>query len=659
MADDELDELLEKLERRADRLNAPASRKNVRESDSFGRLPSALAKELPGRPRVGDAIGESYEVEEIIGHTDNSTVLKVRHRGVERHFAMKLLPNELVDDEARVQRFQDEARATSIIGHENIVFVTDFGRSNRFGHYYVMEYLNGETLSHRLKNEGPQPMEQALNIALCAGSALAAVHELGIVHRDVQPGNLMSHTADGDETWKLFDFGASSKVVEAGEAIGLYGEPLYVAPEQASGGPVDARADQFGLAASLVHVLTGSPPWPKRNWTTATAEDWRRPEAFDAVELSAFLEQVFTRALAAEPSDRYDDIESFVAAFQRASGQSRRPTIPPIDLQEAARAVAGQYASASVTIGTTFESEVSEVSEAEADSFEDPPSLEVTLDRLADARTKITMDFQHANRLRREWRRNLVSGGLFVPTERTIATGTPIVVAIRYAPLGEERSFPARVMESDDSDGAHGIAIEIDPELRDDLHEFLYGLNLGLLEPSAIVRPIMGLRESADLTADQAFLMTRLTEPTPVGRLRSAFASLPIDFEEILDQLLEKGYVEIEGRQRRRSRSQPGATAPPKKSETSQQRHFVRMTLERADYFREQGNFLAEIEALELASERVNEPEFHYRAGLSKVQFQNDIDGAIESMRRAVELDSDDPKYSKALKELERLRGST
>jgi serine/threonine protein kinase len=655
MSDDDLDELLSKLERRADRLSAPAS-KNVRESDSFGRLSSAIGKkEIAGRPKPGDAIGESYEVEEVIGHTDTSTVLKVRHRGVERHFAMKLLPHELATDDERVERFQDEARATSMIGHENIVFVTDFGRSNRFGLFYVMEYLNGPTLAERLKG-GAQEIEDALNVCLCAGSALAAVHELGIVHRDVRPGNLMSHTADGEETWKLFDFGVSSQVVGADEALGLYGEPLYVAPEQASGAEVDARADQFALAAVLVHVLCGRPPWPRRTWTTATTQSWTAPRLDELKKDSRYLHRVLMRALAVEPADRFDDIESFVAAFQRASGRSRRPTIPPIDLQEAARAVAGQYASASVTIGTTFESEVSEVSEAEVQELGDPPSVEISVDMLADARTEVVMDFQHANRLRREWRRNLVSGGIFIPTERTIAAGTSIVVTIRFSPTGDEESFPGHVMEAGDEADPRGLAVEIEPGLRDRLHAFLYGLNLGLLKPSAVVRPKVDVSESSDFTADEAFLMTRLTKPTAVGRLRSAFASLPIDFEEILDQLLEKDYVEIVGGKRRRSRSQAGGGGK-KKSETSQQRHFVRMTLERADYFRSQGNFLAEIETLELASERVEEPEFHYRAGLSRVQFQNDFDGAIASMRRAVELAPGVERYTKALAELERLKG--
>ena len=668
--DEELDELLEKLERRADRLQGASEAKAMRESDSFGRLPSALSSNAAG-PRKGDAIGENYEVVYLLGRTETSSVLLVRHKGVDRLFAMKLLPSDLAKDQARVERFQEEARATSMIGHENIVFVTDFGKSNRFGLYFVMEYLDGETLAAKIAREGPQSIEATLNVAVCAGSALAAVHELGLVHCDVSPENLMSHRGDGEETWKLLDFGLSNKVVGGDEALGLYHEPLYVAPEQAMGAGVDATTDQFALAAVLYHMLVGRPPWPDRSWTTATPDQWTPPRQMPSAvrdDVAEFIDGVLLQALAALPEDRYRSVEALVANFQRASGQSRRPTIPPIDLPEAARAAQGYHASASVMIGTTFESEVSESSVAEDDEIDlvDPPSVEISLDMLPNMRPKITMRFQHAARLRREWRRNLVSGGLFVPTERSMARRTPVVAVIHFAPTGQEAAFPARIMEFTPprGDAPGGLAVEIDPDLRDALHAFLFGLDLGLLNPTTVVRPLRSLDENAQLSANEAFFLTRLVEPMNVGRLRGMFASLPMDLDDIVAGLEEQGWVALEGEElpRGRTRSRPGndnikATLPgvPSMSPQSERNEFVRLTLQRADYFRNQGNFLAEIETLELAAQRSNEAVFHYRAALSRVQFQNDFDGATNAMRRACELEPDNPKYAKALYEMERV----
>ncbi len=656
---DELDELLAAMERRAERLTVSSGgAAAARATDSFGRLPSVLSRTAATLIKPGDAIGENYEVERVLDERSGSTVVLVRHRFVERLFTIKLLPTELASNSEHVARFRDEARATSMIGHENIVFVTDFGRSSRFGFYYVMEYLDGETLHARLNRAERLSAQAALEIALCAGGALAAVHELGIVHRDVCPRNLMSHRGDGEETWKLLDFGLSSKVVRAADAIALYEDPRYVAPEIAVGEDISDLSDQFSLAATLYHVLFGSAPWPNRTWTTATPQSWTEPETTDDLirEVGPYLRRVLVRAMAAEPNERYPNVDAFVAAFQRASGRSRRATIPPIDVGEATRSLAGYEGAALVTIGTTFDSEVSEVTVDDQFEADDPPSIEISLDMLSSSRPKITIAFQSAARLRREWRRNLIGGGIFVPTEKALAADTPVVVAIKFAPSGDEAAFGARVVQFVDGSPC-GLSIQINPDLVDGLHQFLFELDLGLLEHHAMVTPLRKLTEDADLTSDEAFLLSRLPEATTVGRLRSMFASLPMDLEDVVARLVDKGWVSLGQTARARIGSRGGTPhgLAAVKGEKTQREDFVRQALQRADFFRSQGNFMAEIETLELASGRYNEPEFHYRCALSKVQFLNDIPGAIEAMRKAVEFAPQTPKYTKALAELERL----
>lgn len=655
--DDEMDALLDAMERRAGRLK-DESTSRLRETDAFGHTGLVKAAKQSPLPRPGDAIGENYEVVKLLGQGEDSHVLLVRHRGVDRTFAMKLLPQALARDESSVARFQDEARAASKIGHENIVFVTDFGKSNQFGFFYVMEYLDGEPLSAWLERDGKLPREEVLNLALCTGSALAAAHDLGVVHRDVRPENLMSHRGESNAVvWKLLDFGLSTPVMPEHADLSLYREPLYVAPELAAGLDTDARADQFSLCAVLYHCFTGHPPWPKRRWTTAVPDEWTPPKLTtnDATTMSVGIRLALMRGLSCSPEDRFDSVEDLLSKLQRGSSRSRQPSVPPIDLQEAARALSGQAANASVTIGTTFESEVSEVSEAEQDAepkdeFHDPPSVEISLDLLPNARPKITMVFQSAARLRREWLRNLVTGGLFVPTERHLAPKTPCMVTLRFEPTEAEATFPASVLgPAPQGSATRGLAVQINESLQDTLQQFLRELDLGLLAPYSLVRPLRSLTKDSEVTADEAFLLDRVRGPIRLGELRGMFQSLPLDLDDLIAGLVDKGLLAVDGTEK------PSRRPSNVPSETTARNEFVRLTLQRADFFRQQGNFMAEIETLKLATDRYPEPELYYRIGLSKVQFLNDADGAVESLQQAVQLAPGEKKYEQALREAQNL----
>ena len=648
--DDNLDELLEAMERRARRLSSTGRSYSRGDTPNFGRSASALLRDPV--IKVGDAIGENYEVERIIAQRPGSTVVAVRHRFVQRLFAMKLLPADLASRAEYVERFKDEARATSMIGHDSIVFVTDFGRSTRFGFYYVMEYLDGDTLDERLQRAERLSTQAALEIAVCAGGALAAVHELGIVHRDICPKNLMSHRGDGAETWKLLDFGLSSRVMRSSDAMTMFSDPRYVAPEVAAGDEIGELADQFGLAAVLYHALFGQPPWPGRTWTSATAESWTLPETDFALveEVGPLVHKVLMRAMSPSLSDRFADVDSFVSAFQRATGHSRRATIPPLDIRDAARGLAGiSIADADVTIGTSFDSEAADDIAFEPDAAE-PPSVEISLEALSALRPKIHMAFQNAARLRREWRRNLISGGLFVPTDAQLEADREIVVVLAYGPTGVEAPFHARIVERIETQ-PQGLSVQIDESQHDEVQSFVTGLDLGIIDPRARITPVKSLTADADLTSEGAFVLSRLPEPTTMGKLRAHFGSLPMDLDEIVGQLAEHGWLRVEtGRDRASSR--PGDTI---RAMPGQRHAFVRRTLERAEMFRSQGNYMAEIETLELAAQRFDEAEFHYRIAVARMQFLNDVDGAIAAIERATELAPDSSTYARALLEMKKL----
>jgi eukaryotic-like serine/threonine-protein kinase len=243
-----------------------------------------------------------------------------------RRVALKVLVEELATDRRATRRFVREARATARLTHPNVARVYDFGRDGG-APFLVMELLQGETLADRLAT-GPLPPAQAARIAASVADALDAAHQLGIVHRDVKPANVML-TPAGDV--KVMDFGIAAAADETHSTTGsgLYATVAYVSPERLAGEPATPASDVYSLGAVLYELLCGRPPF-----TGSTPALVARAHLHDPPpplrELAPWvpprLAEAAEAALAKDPARRPSSAAAFAARLRSAA---RLPAAPP------------------------------------------------------------------------------------------------------------------------------------------------------------------------------------------------------------------------------------------------------------------------------------------------------------------------------------------
>ena len=212
----------------------------------------------------------SYEVLRPLGAGGMGEVYLARDERLERHVAIKVLPEEFTTDSVSVRRFEREAKTASALNHPNIVTIYEIGESNGF-HYIATEYIEGETLRQRIA-EQRLSVTEALDIAIQIASALSAAHHAGIIHRDVKPENVMVRP---DGYAKVLDFGlvklaekefadvqsrtrTLENTTEPGHVVGTV---RYMSPEQARGKPLDGRTDIFSLGIIIYEMVAGCAPF--------------------------------------------------------------------------------------------------------------------------------------------------------------------------------------------------------------------------------------------------------------------------------------------------------------------------------------------------------------------------------------------------------------
>jgi serine/threonine-protein kinase len=281
-----------------------------------------------GDPLLGTTIDGRYEVVALLGEGGMGQVYRVRHVQLDRLFAMKVLRKELARDAELCGRFIQEARATASVRHPNIVAITDFGQMPSGIPFFVMELLMGQSLADVVKAGGPAPVGRAVRIVEQIASALGAAHAAGIVHRDLKPDNvfLVGGMAGGvvSDDVRVVDFGAakivgSSRVTRQGV---VFGTPAYMSPEQASGQPVDHRADVYALGVVLYEMLAGRVPFVADTYMgVLTQHMFVQPVPPSRVaqsgrELGA-LEEITLICLAKKPEERFATMEELASAIRR------------------------------------------------------------------------------------------------------------------------------------------------------------------------------------------------------------------------------------------------------------------------------------------------------------------------------------------------------
>lgn len=200
-----------------------------------------------------------YRIEDRVGGGGMGVIFRARDRLLDRTVVLKFLPPQLSDDKEAKEAFLREAQAASALDHPNICTVYEIGETDDGQLFIAMASYEGETLEQRVEQQGPLPIEEAVDLVRQAAEGLARSHGRDIVHRDIKPANLFV-TEDG--RLKILDFGLAKVLGQGSSLPGLtQGTPAYMAPEQLRGSPPDPRNDLWALGAVLYELLTGRQPF--------------------------------------------------------------------------------------------------------------------------------------------------------------------------------------------------------------------------------------------------------------------------------------------------------------------------------------------------------------------------------------------------------------
>ncbi len=271
---------------------------------------------------------DRYALTRLLGVGGMGEVYLGIHRAIEKQVAVKVLAYEHRNNPGLNERFLEEAKAASKIRHDNVVDITDFGRSPQGCAYFVMEYLEGEDLSRTLRREGTLPWTQARHIIVQLLDALAAAHEVGIVHRDIKPANcLRFRKGDDPDFIKVLDFGIArvQRREQEGERLTkagtIMGTAEYMAPEQARGDDVDARTDLYAVGVMLFEMVTGTLPFEGRSGVEILSKHLyelppRASERNPRLGLTDDLDALLGKSLAKDPDQRWANAREMAAAIQ-------------------------------------------------------------------------------------------------------------------------------------------------------------------------------------------------------------------------------------------------------------------------------------------------------------------------------------------------------
>ena len=320
------------------------------------------------KPLPTQQIG-NYRLSRLLGRGGMGAVYEAVHIGVGGRAAIKLLRAEVVDNPDITQRFFDEARAANSVEHPSIIKIFDSGQTDDGLCYLAMEYLDGETLAHRIKVLGQLSVTSAIRFARQAASALSAVHQRGLIHRDLKPENLMivrDPESAGGERIKVLDFGIARLTADLRSGDGttetgiVMGTPMYMSPEQCHGAKqVTSQSDVYSLGIILYKMLAGRTPFTSPGLGALIAMHLTdvpvRVEQYNKQvppPLSALLSEMLAKSPAERPT--MSEVEARLRAMSRAEelpaprsrNEAATQKLSPVALLALAKAQAGIAAEA-------------------------------------------------------------------------------------------------------------------------------------------------------------------------------------------------------------------------------------------------------------------------------------------------------------------------
>ena len=274
-------------------------------------------------PLADGQIFAGYTIGRILGTGGMGEVYLAQHPRLPRLDALKVLGTGVSHDEEYRQRFNQEAEMVATLRHPNIVTIYDRGDSD--GQLWIaMEFVDGTDAGRLLTDRYPNgiPAADVVRIVTAVADALDYAHSRQLLHRDIKPANiLLGLPESGDECVILADFGVARWIGQSSDLTGAdmtVGTVNYAAPEQLKGDQIDGRADQYALAATAYHLLTGTAPFANSNPAVVISKHLSaQPPPIGAGHPDlARLGPVFARALAKDPADRFAVLRDFAAAMQ-------------------------------------------------------------------------------------------------------------------------------------------------------------------------------------------------------------------------------------------------------------------------------------------------------------------------------------------------------
>jgi len=293
-------------------------------ADEIGSSPTRTIQQPPTSLSRGKLLAGKYRIIEPIGKGGMGVVYKAEDTKLKRTVALKFLPPELAENPEAGERFIREAQAAAALSHPCICVVHEIGEEDDQS-FIVMEFIEGQSLRQKI-HAGPLEPAEALDIAIQVAGGLEEAHKIGIVHRDIKPGNIMLTTKGAA---KVMDFGLAK--VYGGSLITreakTMGTVAYMSPEQAKGEVVDHRTDIWSLGVVLYQIITGQLPF-KGEYDQSTIHSIlnQEPEPITKIRenLPSGLELVVSKALAKRPSGRYQTMEEFLGDL-KAIAEGLRP----------------------------------------------------------------------------------------------------------------------------------------------------------------------------------------------------------------------------------------------------------------------------------------------------------------------------------------------
>ena len=312
-----------------------------------GRLEAAIRDSTPGGPQSGQIISH-YRVIAKLGEGGMGVVYKAEDLHLERTVALKFLAQHTIEDPAGKERLIREAKAAAALDHPNVCTVYEIGETDE-GVFLAMALVDGERLSERIARR-PLKLSEAIDIASQTAQGLQSAHEKGIVHRDIKSSNLMINRQG---QVKIMDFGIAqiTNQTRLTRSTTILGTPGYLSPEQAQGEKADGRSDIWSLGLVLYEMVTGRLPFQSDRQDAllySIIHDEHEPVTALRAGLPLELDRILSKALAKDPSERYQHVDDLIVDLRRLAKQ---PASGLITTSEKARGRAAPARRLAVWVG--------------------------------------------------------------------------------------------------------------------------------------------------------------------------------------------------------------------------------------------------------------------------------------------------------------------